>query len=83
MATMVGTPVLGLYAATNSARSGPYRSLATCVDRYEAASRRFLGKPAGAIPWTTKIELPGAMDLIEVPAVTSMLDEMLRAPNSG
>ena len=26
MATMVGTPVVGLYAATNPARSGPYLS---------------------------------------------------------
>ena len=33
MATMVGTPVIGLYAATNPARSGPYLSRAWCVDR--------------------------------------------------
>lgn len=65
MATAVGTPVIGLYAATNPARSGPYLSRQWCVDRYDAAARRFLGKPAADIPWTTKIEKPGVMDLIE------------------
>jgi heptosyltransferase I len=38
MATMVDTPVIGLYAATNPARSGPYRSIRWCVDAYDAAS---------------------------------------------
>jgi heptosyltransferase I len=83
MATMVGTPVIGLYAATNPARSGPYRSLATCIDRYEMASRRFLGKPAGEIPWSTKIERPGVMDLIEQSEVTAMLDTVMQTPNLG
>ena len=36
MATMVGTPVIGLYAATRLQRSGPYLSRQWCVDRYEA-----------------------------------------------
>lgn len=78
MATMVATPVIGLYAATNPARSGPYASLGTCVDRYDAASRRFLGKPAAEVPWTTKIEEPGVMELIEVDDVKRMLDQVLK-----
>jgi len=64
MATAVGTPVLGLYAATNSLRSGPYMSRQLCIDKYDAASRALLGKPASEIPWTTKIEREGVMDLI-------------------
>jgi heptosyltransferase I len=36
------------------------------VDKYDAASRKFLGKPASEIPWGTKIEKPGVMDLVEV-----------------
>jgi heptosyltransferase I len=64
MATMVGTPVLGLYAATNPLRTGPYLSRQLCVDKYDAASLALLGKPAGEIPWTTKIEREGVMDLI-------------------
>ena len=46
MATMVDTPVIGLYAATNPERSGPYLSRRWCVDAYDAAARKFLGKPA-------------------------------------
>ena len=80
MATATGTPVLGLYAATNPARSGPYLSLASCVDRYPEAAQRFLGKPPNAIPWITKIERPGVMDLIEVADVTAQLDALVRRP---
>lgn len=64
MATAVGTPVIGLYAPTNLARSGPYLSRQWCVDKYDAAARALLGKPAADIPWTTKIEREGVMDLI-------------------
>jgi len=78
MATMVGTTVIGLYAATNPARSGPYLSRATCIDRYDAAARRYLGRPADQIAWTTKIERQGVMDLIEVRDVIAMLDSVIR-----
>jgi len=80
MATTVGTPVIGLYAATNPARSGPYFSRAWCVDRYEAAALRFRGRPAAELPWTEKIEEPGVMDLITVDAVVERLDALLQAP---
>ncbi len=79
MATTVGTPVIGLYAATNPARSGPYYSRPWCVDRYDAAALRFLGKPASAIPWTTKIERPGVMDLVTVDDVVERLDALAAA----
>jgi heptosyltransferase I len=77
MATMVGLPVIGLYAATNPARAGPYYSRDWCIDKYDAAARKYLGKPASQIPWTTKIELPGVMNLIEVRDVTAKLDVLM------
>jgi heptosyltransferase I len=77
MATAVGTPVIGLYAATNPARSGPYLSRQWCVDRYDAAARKFLGKPATEIAWTTKIEEPGVMDLIQPEDVIKKLRAVL------
>lgn len=77
MATMVGTPVIGLYAATNPARSGPYLSRQWCVDAYAEAARRFRGKPPEALPWTEKIEEPGVMDLISIEAVCDRLDALL------
>jgi heptosyltransferase I len=78
MATMAGTPVLGLYAATNPARSGPYLSRLWCVDAYAQAARRFRGRSPEKLPWTEKIEHRGVMDLITVEQVTTKLDELLR-----
>ena len=66
MATMVGTPVVGLYAATNPARSGPYLSRHWCIDAYRQAARAFRGCEPEELPWTHKIEEPGVMDLIGV-----------------
>jgi heptosyltransferase I len=77
MATMVGLPVIGLYAATNPQRAGPYYSRQWCVDKYDEAARRFLGRPAAQIPWTTKIERPGVMDLISADEVSSKLDALM------
>jgi heptosyltransferase I len=77
MATMVGTPVIGLYAATRTARAGPYYSRPWCVDKYDEASRMVYGKSADAIPWTTKIERPGVMDLIATDEVTGKLDALM------
>jgi heptosyltransferase I len=77
MATMVALPVIGLYAATNPARAGPYYSREWCIDKYDAAAQRYFGKPAAQIPWTTKIEPIGVMDLITVSDVTDKLDALL------
>jgi len=74
IANAVGTRVLGLYACTDPQRSGPYSDLRWTVDRYDAAARHLLGKPASALRWGTKIEKPGAMDLIEVDAVIEAFD---------
>jgi heptosyltransferase I len=79
MATMVGLPVIGLYAATNPARAGPYYSRQWCVDKYDEAARKYLGRPAAQIPWTTKIERGGVMDLIGVSDVTAKLDALMAA----
>ena len=79
MATMVGLPVIGLYAATNPERAGPYYSRHWCVDKYDAAARKYFGRPAAQIPWTTKIERSGVMDLIGVDDVTAKLDALMAA----
>ncbi len=73
IANAVGTPVLGLHAASNPHRSGPYSDRRWCVDRYDAAARKFRKKPAAALPWGTKLEHKGVMDLIEVDDVIERL----------
>ena len=69
MANTVGTKVLGLHAASNPDRSGPYSDRRWCVNKYDEASRKYLGKPASEISWGSKIEKPGVMDLIGVDEV--------------
>ena len=66
MANAMGTAVLGLHACTDAERSGPYSDRRWCVNRYDEAARRFLGKPATALPWGKRVEFPGVMDLVEV-----------------
>jgi heptosyltransferase I len=78
MATMVRTPVVGLYAATNPARSGPYLSQLWCVNAYPEAARRFRRCPPEKLPWAEKIEERGVMDLISVDHVTAKLDQALQ-----
>jgi heptosyltransferase I len=77
MASMVGTPVLGLYAATNPARSGPYLSQQWCVNAYAQAARLFRHHEPEELAWTEKIEEPGVMDLVRIDAVTAKLDQLL------
>jgi len=74
IASALGTPVLGLYAATWARRSGPYNSLDLCVDRYEEAARKFRGKQATELRWGHRIEEPGVMDLIQPQDVIERLD---------
>ena len=78
MATMVGTPVIGLYAATNSVRTGPYLSRGNCIDRYAEAARIYFGKEPGQLGWATKVERPGVMDLITPEVVIAKLDAVIR-----
>ena len=77
MATMVGTAVIGLYAASNPARVGPYLSGRWSIDAYARAARAFRGCEPQQLPWGHKIEEPGVMDLIAVEEVTARLDELL------
>ena len=66
IANAMGTKVLGLHAATNPQRSGPYSDQRYCVDRYDDAARGYRGKPAAELKWGTKIESEGVMDLVTV-----------------
>ena len=66
IANAMGTKVLGLHAASNPARSGPYSDRRYCVDRYDDAARRYLGRPATELKWGTKIEFDGVMELVTV-----------------
>ena len=79
MATAMGTPVLGLHAASNPQRSGPYLSRRWCVDRYDDAARKFLGKPADALKWGHKPEFQGVMELVTEADARERLDAFVAA----
>ena len=66
IANAMGSKVLGLHAASNPLRSGPYSDVRYCVDKYDAAARKFLGKPASELGWGTKIEFDDVMALVGV-----------------
>ena len=66
IANAMGTKVLGLHAASNPCRSGPYSDIRFCADRYDDAARKYLGKPSSELRWGTKIEHDGVMELVTV-----------------
>ncbi len=78
IANALGIPVIGLYACTWSKRSGPYNSLDYCVDKFEMAAEKYLGKSADRLRWGTKIERPGVMDMIKVDEVCKRLDQVIK-----
>lgn len=77
IASAIGTPVIGLYAATPSARSGPYNSLGLCVDKYAEAARKFRQKEPSELRWGQRIEYAGVMDLIDVQEVKEQLKKAM------
>lgn len=80
IASALGTPVIGLYAATWSKRSGPYNSLDLCVDRFREAAKKYRGSEAENLRWGTRIEVPGVMDLVTVEEVFSRLEQVMKNP---
>lgn len=79
IASAVGTDALGIYAASNPYRSGPYNSLEWCVNRYPEALKTFTGKTVGESRWGAKAEFEGAMELVTVKDATDMLDKWIES----
>ena len=83
IANAMGTAVLGLHAASNPHRSGPYSDRRWCVDRYDDAARRYLGKSASALKWGTKIEFDGVMDLVTVDDAIAAFERFVATQATG
>lgn len=77
MATMVNTPVIGLYACSNPLRTGPYYSL-YIINRYPQAIAQFLGKTEQQVPWGKRINNTGAMALITVEDVLYQFNRVMQ-----
>lgn len=74
IASAMGTDVLGIFAASNPYRSGPYNSLRWCVNRYPEALKRFTNRTVSQARWGAKAEFEGAMEMVTVADATAMLD---------
>ena len=81
MATVVDTPVIGLFATSNPLRTGPYRSQQWVVNAYPQAMERFTGKRIDQVAWGKRVRDPAAMELITVDAVIENLDRVLTSPS--
>ncbi len=83
MATGCNTLVIGLHAASNPNRSGPYLSKDWCVNKYAEAAKKYKNKAANKLKWGTKLEYDGVMDLINIEDVTQMLEKLSKQLNKG
>ena len=83
IANAMGAKVLSLHAASNPERSGPYSDRRYCVDRYDAAARKYLRKPASELKWGTKIEHEGVMDLVTVADAIAAFERYLADQPEG
>ncbi len=83
MATGSNTYVIGLHAASNPNRSGPYLSKDWCINKYNEAAKMYKNKPANKLKWGTKLEYDGVMDLISIEDVTNQLTTLSKQLKKG
>lgn len=81
MATAVNTPVIGLYAATNPERAGPYLSGDLLVNRYPDAIVREIHHEARNLAWDRRVKEPEIMHLVSVADVINKLDTAFGSDN--
>ena len=77
MATTVATPVVGLYANSNSKRTGPYYSLDSTINAYERLAPGYFDKPLSEVKWGARIKQDDVMESITVEEVVSALKKLL------
>ncbi len=77
IASALGTPVIGLYAATNPQRAGPYNFKELVVNKYPEALRKYYELEVDDAPWGKRIQNDECMALIKPGDVTAMLTRAL------
>lgn len=76
LATLVGTPVIGLYAHHNPARVGAYNGQADAVSVYQTLVEAEYDKPLAALPWRTRVKDKQAMQHISIASVLAKFDQV-------
>ena len=78
IANAVNTPVIGLYAATNPQRAGPYRFQKQVVNHYPQALEKYYELSVGDASWGQRIQNTEAMALIKPEEVIKKLEKIVR-----
>ena len=76
--TIMGKPVIGLYAMSNPKRSGPYNSDEWLINKYDQALKIFMNKSPTEVKFGQKIKHPEAMDLIETRDVIEKVERLIK-----
>ena len=74
MAVTVGTPVIGLYAHSNPARTGPYLYQDYIVEVYHQSLLQQYDKTADQLPWGRRVKGNQLMAQITTESVIAMFD---------
>ena len=77
VSTVMGTPVIGLYAMSNPERSGPYNSKSLLVNKYTKTLAKYYKVSSEKVKWGKKVKNPRAMDMIEVVEVCEKIEQFL------
>ena len=77
VSTVMGTPVIGLYAMSNPERSGPYNSKTLVVNKYTKTLAKYYKISLDKVKWGKKVKNPRAMDMIEVIDVCEKIEQFL------
>lgn len=77
IASALNTPVIGLYAATNPQRAGPYRFQKLVVNHYTLALENYYGLSVGDAPWGQRIQNAECMAMIKAEEVIKKLGSLI------
>ena len=76
IATVMRTPVVGLYAYHNPLRTAPYLNQQNVVSVYEENIQKEYAKASADLPWVTKPKAKNLMAQIQVDAVIAQLKKL-------
>lgn len=76
LANAVNTPVIGLYAHHNPARTGPYNWRHYVVSVYAEAIEAETGKTVEQVSWRTRVKDENAMQRITIESVIARFDDV-------
>ena len=77
MAVTMGTPVIGLYAHSNPARTGPYLYQDYVVEVYHKNLQQQYSNTADRLRWGLRLKGNALMEQISTEAVVAMIDKVI------